>query len=121
MRFSKQAIEKTIRASSNSDRVVFSESQIDLSSDIDLSGPHYSTSYLSFKSVGNQKENDWKNHPERLEILIKAISLCSMKDSLKTLNIWNWDIEVKEVEKMLGKFKLGNVQAIIEVVSPLNE
>ena len=100
-----------MKASANSDRVEFSYSQIDLSSDIDLSGPHYSTSYLSFESVGNQKGNDWKNHPERLERVIKAISLCSMKDSLKTLNVCEWDIGVKKVEQMLKKYKLGNVQA----------
>ena len=94
---------------------------MDLSSDIDLSGPHYSTSYLSFMFVGNLKENDWNSHPERLERVIKAISLCSMKDSLKTLNVWKWDIEVKKVEEMLKKYKLDNVQVIEEDEDPLSE
>ena len=112
MKLSKEAFEKTVKASANWNGVVFRGSQIDLSSDIDLSGPLYNTSYLSFVAVGSLKENDWKYHPERLERVIKAISLCSMKDSLKTLNVHGWDIGVKEVEQMLKKYKLDNVRAI---------
>ena len=97
MKFWKEAFEKTVKASANWDRVVFSTSQIDLSSDIDFSGPHYITSYLSFLDVGELKENDWKNQPGRLEKVIKAISLCSMKDSLKTINVYSWGIAVNEV------------------------
>ena len=99
-----------MKASANWDWVVFAYSQIDLSSDIDLSGPHYNTSNLSFWRVGSLKENNWKSHPERLERVIKAISLSSMKDSLKTLNVFEWDIGIKEVEQMMKKYKLDNVQ-----------
>ena len=112
MKFSKEAFEKTFKASANWDRVVFCESQIDLSSEIDLSSPDYNTSYLSFFGVGELNENSWSSHPERLERIIKAISLCSMKDSLKIINVCGWGIEAKEVEEMLGKYKLDNVQVI---------
>ena len=76
-----------MKASANSDRIVFSLCQFDLSSDIDFSGPKYRTTYLSFHYVGDREENDWENHPERLKRVIKAISLCSLKDSLKTINV----------------------------------
>ena len=95
--------------------------QIDLSSDIDLSGSEYATTYLSFTCVGNRKENDWKSHPERLKRLIKAISLCSLKDSLKTLNVCESDIEVKTVEEMLKEFKLESIQVIEDKIYALNE
>ena len=121
MKLSKEAFEKTVKASANWDKVVFDESQIDLSSDIDLSGPHYNTSYLSFMYVGSRKENDWENHPERLERVIIAISLSLMKDSLETLNVSCWDIGVKEVEKMLGKYKLGNVQVTNKFDNPYDD
>ena len=100
---------------------MFSLCQIDLSSDIDLSGPEYKTTYLSFTYVGNQKENDWENQPERLKRVIKAISLCSLKDSLKTINVFNSDVEVETVEEMLKEFKLDGIQVIEDLIVPLNE
>ena len=110
MKFSKEAFEKTVKASANWDNVAFEYSQIDLSSDIDLSGPNYNTSYLLFDRVGYRKENYWQSHPEQLERVIKAISLSSMKDSLKGLSVHDWGIEVEEVEEMMKKYKLDNVR-----------
>ena len=110
-----------MKASANSDRIVFNICQIDLSSDIDLSGPEYRTTYLSFMGVGNRKVNDWKTHPEKLKRIIKAISLCSLKDSLKTLNVRKWDVSVKTVEEMLKEFKLEGIQVIEDKIDALNE
>ena len=100
---------------------MFCYCQIDLSSDIDLSGPDYTTTYLSFWWVGDRKENDWKGYPERLKRVIKAISLCSLKDSLKTINVRGSDVEVETVEEMLKEFKLDGIQAIQDEIDPLNE
>ena len=110
-----------MKASANSDRIVFHLCQIDLSSDIDLSGPEYKTTYLSFWWIGDRKENDWKNHPERLKRVIKAISLCSLKDSLKTLNVRLSDVEVKTVQEMLKEFKLEAIQVIEDKTFSLDE
>ena len=120
-KFSKEAFEKTIKSSASSDRIVFQACQIDLSSDINLLGPKYATTYLSFMGVGNRKENDWKNHPERLKRVIKAISACSLKDSLKTLNVYYSDVALKTVEEMLKEFKLDGIQVIEDFVKGLNE
>ena len=110
-----------MKASSNSDRIVFNLCQIDLSSDIDLSGPEYKTTYLSFMQVGDRKANDWKNHPERIKRVIKAISMCSLKNSLKTINVYKSDVEVKTVEEMLKEFKLDGIQVIDDAIKALNE
>ena len=110
-----------MKASANSDRIVLLGCQIDLSSDIDLSGPEYKTTYLSFWCVGDRKVNDWKNHPERLKRVIKAISLCSLKDSLKIINVWDSDVAVKTVKEMLKEFKLDGIQVIQDFVYALNE
>ena len=95
--------------------------QIDLSSDIYLSGPNYRTTYLSFTYVGDSKVNDWKNHPERLKRVIKAISMCSLKDSLKTINFCGSDVEVETVEEMLEEFKLDGIQVIDDDIYALDE
>ena len=121
LKFSKKAFETTMKASANCDRIVFCLCQIDLSSDIDLSGPEYRTTYLSLWRIGDQKENDWKNHPERLKRVIKAISLCSLKDSLKTLNVRKSDVAVKTVQEMLKEFKLDGIQVIEDLIYALNE
>ena len=110
-----------MKSSSNSDRIVIWACQIDLSSDIDLSGPDYKTTYLSFWWVGDRKENDWKNHPERLKKVIKAISMCSLKDSLKTINVRLSDVSVKTVEEMLKEFKLDGIQVIDDWIYALDE
>ena len=100
---------------------MFRYCQIDFSSDIDLSGPDYRTTYLSFTGVGDREENDWKKHLERLKRVIKAISLCSLKDSLKTINVCESDVEVKTVEDMLIEFKLDGIQVIQDWVGALDE
>ena len=71
--------------------------------------------------VGNQEENDWETHPERLKRVIKAISLCSLKDSLKTINVCGSDVEVETVEEMLEEFKLDGIQVIDDDIYALNE
>ena len=100
---------------------MFWRCQIDLSSDIDLSGPEYRTTYLSFMQVGDKKENDWETHPERLKRVIKAISMCSLKDSLETLNVRGSGVEVETVEEMLKEFKLDEIRVIEDWIDPLNE
>ena len=100
---------------------MFKACQIDLSSDIDLSGPEYKTTYLSFWETGNKKVNEWKTHPERLKRVIKAISLCSLKDSLKILNVRLCDVAVKTVKEMLNEFKLDGIQVIDDKINGLNE
>ena len=120
-KFSKEGFENIVRASSNSNWVEFSICQIDLSSDIDFSGPEYKTSYLSLWWIGNQAENDWKNHPDRLKRVLKAISMCSLKDSLKTMNIRNSGFDIKTVEDMLTEFKLGNIKITKDVDYALDE
>ena len=120
-KFSKEAFEATMKASANSDRIVFQLCQLGLSSDIDLSGPEYKTTYFSLWKIGDQKENDWKTHPERLKRVIKAISLCSLKDSLKTLNVRSSNVAVKTVEKMLKEFNLDSIHVTEDLIHALDE
>ena len=71
--------------------------------------------------VGDREENNWKNHPERLKRVIKAISLCSLKDSLKTINVHYSGVPVETVEEMLKELKLNGIQVIKDWINLLIE
>ena len=89
---------------------------------MDLAGPKYKTSHLALIYVGNQSANDWKNHPERLNRVIKAISLCTLADSLETIDVYNWGMDVEKVKKMLEEFGLENkIKVVQEGIASLNE
>ena len=113
-KLSKEAFMQIVKASAGSERLVFCDSQIDLSSDIDFSGPDYKTSYLSFRYVGQHVVNNWKNNSECLKKVIKAISLCTLKDSLQKLDVIGWEIPIDKVEEMLKDANLGNIEIVEE-------
>ena len=107
---SKQSLERVFKASYNSSRLVFSCSKLDWDNDFDFSGPEYSTAYLSFDRWGNIHGNNWSSNPEKLGRIIKAISLCSMKNSLQTLNVYYCGVTKQKVEEMLSASGMNNVQ-----------
>ena len=84
-KLSNSSLEKVIKAGCNSDRIVFCWCLLDLDSDIDISGPEYKTTYLSFRYTGDKCK--WKSNPSRLKSILKSISLSSLKTSLQTLDV----------------------------------
>ena len=113
--FSKLNFEQTVKASAKSQRIVFCAWIFDSNTDFNFIGPAYTTSYLSLRYVGNKSKNSWKTHPERLKRIVKAISECSLKDSLNTIDVCGWDVEVAEVEKMLEEFALKHKIKVVEL------
>ena len=107
---SKQSLERVFKASCNSTRLIIRNSKINWDSDFDFSGSHYSTTHLSFDWWGINHGNNWSANPEKLGRIIKAISLCSMKDSLQTLNVYNCGVTKQKVEEMLSASGMSNVQ-----------
>ena len=87
---------------------------LDLISDVDFSGPSYNTSYLAFRNFGDKTENEWKSHPEKIKSVIKAISLCSLADSLETIDIYRSDLEVWKVEGMLKEYGLEKKIKVVQ-------
>ena len=108
--YSKQSLERVIKASCNSSRLIIFHSKLDWDNDFDFSGPHYNTTYLSFNAWGNSHGNNWYSNPEKLGRIIKAISLCSMKDSLQTLNVHRCWVSVQKVKEMFLNHGMTNVQ-----------
>ena len=107
---SKQSLERVFKASCNSSRLVIRYSKLDWDNDFDFSGPHYNTTYLSFNQWGIYHDNNWSTNPEKLGRIIKAISLCSMRDSLRTLNVHSWGVTTQKVNEMLSFNGMSNVQ-----------
>ena len=107
---SKQSLERVIKASSNSSRLIIFNSKLDWDNDFDFSGPKFKTNYLSFDGWGNNHDNNWRSNPEKLGRIINAISLCSMKDSLQTLNVRNCGVGVQKVKELLSTHGMANVQ-----------
>ena len=109
--YSKQSLERVIKASSNSSRLIINFSKFDWDNDFDFSGPHYKTTYLSFSGWGTSHGNSWSANPEKLGRIIKAISLCSMKDSLQTLNVYRCGVSVQKANELLSTHGMTNVQS----------
>ena len=107
---SKQSLERVFKASCNSSRLIISYSKLDWDNGFDFSGPHYNTTYLSFAWWGNKHANNWSTNPEKLGKIIKAISLCSMKESLQTLNIYECGVSVQKAKALLSAHWMPNVQ-----------
>ena len=118
-KLSKSSFEKVIKAGCNSDRIVFYWCYLDFDSDIDISGPEYKTTYLSFRFTGNC--SNWSSSPSRLKSILKSISLCSLKTSLQTLDVHGWGLEVSKVKEMLKEFNLEHVKIVQEDVNSLDE
>ena len=107
---SKQSLERVIKASCNASRLIIRHSKLDWDNDFDFSGPHYNTAYLSFCEWGNKHGSNWGSNPEKLGRIIKAISSCSMKVSLQTLNVSYCGVSVQKVKEMLSAWGMNNVQ-----------
>ena len=106
---SKQSLERVFGASCNSSRLIIRWSKLDWDNDFNFSGPHYNNTYLSFCDWGNNHGNNWSANPEKLGRIIKAISLCSMKDSLQTLNVNGCGVSVQKTKEMLSANGMSNV------------
>ena len=118
-KLSNSSLEKVIKAGCNSDRIVFWGCSLDFDSDIEISGPDYKTTYLSFRLTG--KYSNWNSNPSRLKKILKAISLSSLNTSLQTIDVETWGLEVSKVEEMLKEFNLEHVKVVQEDGYSLDE
>ena len=107
---SKHSLERVFKASCNASRLIIRHSKLDWDNDFDFSGPHYNTTYLSFANWETNHGNNWNSNAEKLGRIIKAISLCSMKDSLQTLNVTGCGVSIQEAKELLSAHEMNNVQ-----------
>ena len=115
------SLDEIIKAGCNSDRIVFRNCPNESYKDIDISGPDYKTTYLSFRGAGDKYRSGWYYSPSGLKSILKAISLSSLKTSLQTLDVYDWGVEVSKVEEMLKEFNLEHVKVVQEDAWSLDE
>ena len=65
-------------------------------------------------------KNNWKSNPDGLTRIIKAISLSSLKDSLKTLDVHQWEVDVKTVQNKLKEFSLDHINVVQEDIDSID-
>ena len=115
MEFKPEEVEEIIKGSSQSKELLFVECKLPTKKGMDLScNNHYLTQFLSFDNCGDDSSvcMEWDKYPERFEHFIEAISKCTLKTSLKKINIDDCDISKKTVEGLLKKYSLDNIQVV---------
>ncbi|CAI2387701.1 unnamed protein product [Moneuplotes crassus] len=106
-------LEQIVKLSANSERLVLSHCKISTKPSLDFSiSTPYKTQFLGFQYSGSKPwhtEMDWSNHPDRFENIIAGIKNCSLKDSLKIINIHKCGITVSQVESLLLSHNLSHI------------
>ena len=89
--------------------MIFSECKLELSSSISLGDSIFAIESLSFEYWGIIHDNDWPGHPEKLEVLAKAIADSSLKDSLQEIDLREWGGVKKKMKAILKKYGVKDV------------
>lgn len=114
-----KSFESFIKSSCNTERVILSYCRLSLdeSYDFKLSIGAYSTSYLSFYHCGKASKEPWYKNPEKFENIVDAISKCSLKNSLKQINIKDCHLKKRFVMEMFMERGM-EIEVIMEDNSP---
>ena len=90
-------LEKIVKASSNSERLVIRFWDISCSTALNFTtSDKYNTKFLSFSSWGNcNKSSGFKSVPSSFENIVEAIAKSGLMVSLQTLEIWNTGLDKK--------------------------
>ena len=116
--FSTDSFERTIKACSNSERIVFRGWIIALDRELNFSGPKYKTRYLSFDSTGWNFGNDWRNNPDKYRRILKAISEWELKYSLKCINLYACDFDEDYTQELLLQYDISHISIIERLDDP---
>jgi hypothetical protein len=115
-------LEEVVKASSECDRLVLDAGNFEAYQEFDFKGSDYKTSLLSFYGAEYENKFDnWNEHPERVENVIKGIRKSGLRYSLQKLDVNECKIGKEEVQKMLDKHGLASITAVEEVDSWLND
>ena len=115
MEFKPEEVEEIIKGSSQSKELILRTCKLHTKKGMDLSSNnHYLTQYLSFVNCeyNSDVSMEWDKYPERFEHIIEAISKCTLKTSLKKINICGCKISKETVEGLLKKYSLDNIQVV---------
>ena len=108
--FTDSDFEFLIKAGSHIYCFTFQYCRFDLKSEISLEGPAYNIEEISFYHSGTNHDNNWREYPEKLERVIKAIGNSSLKQSLNKIELLCWGVAQKEIEDMQDKYGVSNIE-----------
>ena len=111
---SRNSLERVVKASANSTRLIIRFSKIDWDQDFDFKGPVYNIKYFGLPWWGDQSEDGWSSAPDKLRRIIKSISESSMKETLETINVHQWGVSVEKVKDFLKLYELNKVKVVEE-------
>jgi hypothetical protein len=110
---SKEEFEEIVKASHNTDRLVMNGLKMDSEQEFDFGGPDYKTSFLSLMYCGHSSYgNSWGSHEHRFENIVKGIKNCGLKDSLKTIDVYECEIGKAKASEILSKHGLGAITVV---------
>ena len=61
------------------------------------------------------ENSDWSNNTDGLEILVKAVANSSLKHSLKSIRIWEKEMDIKYKERVKEIFERHDLQDVLEL------
>jgi CRISPR/Cas system type I-B associated protein Csh2 (Cas7 group RAMP superfamily) len=67
---------------------------------------------LSLNQSGEKYDNNWKEHPERLEGLLAAMAKTQIKHSLKEIDVDDCGVSKEQVREMVDRHGFTNVKEI---------
>ena len=115
----KDSFERIVKASSNAERLLIHNSNIQLDADFDFSGPKYRTEYISFNSWGYGVSDNWSGKKTRFFKILKGFSECGLKHSLKKINIYNTGVAIAEAKNWLEAYDMPDVDVVTESDVPI--
>ncbi|CAI2381918.1 unnamed protein product [Moneuplotes crassus] len=114
-------LSQIVKASINSERLIIHSSKISISHDLDFyTGANSNIQYLSIQYSDRFKwyGTTWDDLAEKFEQIPIAIKNSALKDSLKTLNIYNCPISTSKIVELLKNYGLSHINVTRELVKP---
>ena len=115
LEFSEEELEQIVRASCNTERLIFEKCDIHCSTALDFgSALKYKTKTLSFQCWGDinysDRKADWRFSPACFDNIIEAISNSGLRDSLQTISInRNQTLSAEKVQQAMNEKGMSHV------------
>ena len=109
--FSPDEFRELVCAAKGTKRLCFNYNIIPLGEQVDFGNMEGSKlEYLGFYGSGGPSYSNWNAHPMRFENLVASIAKSQgFKNTLKTLNIYGWEITKEKAQEVLNKYHLKSV------------
>ena len=100
--FSTSDLQSVISSASHINTLSFTRWKFNIKGSLILTGPRHTIKRLYFKNWGDKNLSGWISHPEKLEILIKAITDSEIIDSIEELRIKDKKLNYNKVQQILN-------------------